>query len=252
MANAELRLTQIPSPQSPIANPQSPIPNPQSPIANPQSPIPSRQSPIPNPQSPIMKIALFGTSADPPTTGHQTILDWLSSHYDRVAVWAADNPFKSHQASLSHRAAMLQLLIADLEAPQANIALEQDLSSLKTIETLTKARKRWGDNTEFTLVIGSDLLTQLPRWYQARKLLQQVKLLVVPRPGYAINQSNLQAVQNLGGEIAIASLTGPNISSTDYRESGNLEALTPSVAAYILIEHLYECQDNSNENLQMQ
>ena len=198
-----------------------------------------------------MKIALFGTSADPPTAGHQTILNWLSSRYDRVAVWAADNPFKSHQASLSHRAAMLQLLIAELKAVH-NIGLEQDLSSLRTIETLGKAKKRWGENTEFTLVVGSDLLTQLPHWYQARQLLQQVKLLVVPRPGYAIEKSNLQAVQNLGGEIAIASFTGPDTSSTAYRKSGNLENLTPSVAAYILIEHLYECQDNSNENLQMQ
>lgn len=198
-----------------------------------------------------MKIALFGTSADPPTPGHQEILNWLSSHYDRVAVWAADNPFKSHQATLSHRAAMLQLLIQDLKTPD-NISLEQDLSSLRTIETLEKARKRWGDNIEFTVVVGSDLVTQLPRWYQASKLLQQVKLLVVPRPGYAINQSNLQAIQNIGGEIAIASLIGPDVSSTGYRKSGNLENLTPSVAAYILIEHLYECQDNSNENLQVQ
>ena len=199
-----------------------------------------------------MKIALFGTSADPPTPGHQEILNWLSSRYDRVAVWAADNPFKSHQAILSHRATMLQLLIADLKVPKLNVALEQDLSCLRTIETLEKARKRWGDNTEFTLVIGSDLLTQIQRWYQAGNLLQQVKLLVVPRPGYTINQSNLQAIRNLGGEIAIATLIGPDVSSTDYRKSGNLENLTPSVAAYILIEHLYECQDNSNENLQAQ
>ena len=202
-----------------------------------------------------MKIALFGTSADPPTAGHQAILSWLCSKYDRVAVWAADNPFKSHQASLSHRAAMLESLINDLKInlkTSNNIALEQELSSLRTIETLAKARERWGDETEFTLVVGSDLIAQLPRWYQASKLLQQVKLLVVPRPGYAINQSSLEAIQNIGGEIAIANLTGPDVSSTDYRKNGNLENLTPSVAAYILIEHLYECQDNSNENLQVQ
>lgn len=202
-----------------------------------------------------MKIALFGTSADPPTAGHQAILSWLCSKYDRVAVWAADNPFKSHQASLSHRAAMLESLINDLKKDLKTpdkIALEQELSSLRTIETLAKAREHWGDETEFTLVVGSDLIAQLPRWYQASKLLQQVKLLVVPRPGYAINQSSLQAIQNIGGEIAIANLTGPDVSSTDYRKNGNLENLTPSVAAYILIEHLYECQDNSNENLQVQ
>ncbi|MCS6815631.1 MAG: adenylyltransferase/cytidyltransferase family protein, partial [Cyanobacteria bacterium] len=55
----------------------------------------------------MMDIALFGTSADPPTVGHQAILLWLLEHFDYVAVWAADNPFKSHQASLHHRLAML-------------------------------------------------------------------------------------------------------------------------------------------------
>ena len=43
----------------------------------------------------MKSVALFGTSADPPTSGHGAILGWLSQHYDQVAVWAADNPFKS-------------------------------------------------------------------------------------------------------------------------------------------------------------
>lgn len=34
-----------------------------------------------------MDIALFGTSADPPTIGHQGILQWLSGRYDVVVVW---------------------------------------------------------------------------------------------------------------------------------------------------------------------
>ncbi|MEY2856531.1 MAG: nicotinic acid mononucleotide adenyltransferase, partial [Cyanobacteriota bacterium] len=52
-------------------------------------------------------IALFGTSADPPTIGHQTILQWLSQHYDRIVVWASDNPFKQHQTPLKFRSEML-------------------------------------------------------------------------------------------------------------------------------------------------
>lgn len=35
-----------------------------------------------------MRVALFGTSADPPTAGHQVVLSWLSEGYDWVAVWA--------------------------------------------------------------------------------------------------------------------------------------------------------------------
>jgi nicotinate-nucleotide adenylyltransferase len=198
-----------------------------------------------------MRIALFGTSADPPTAGHQKILRWLSEGYDRVAVWAADNPFKCHQTTLQHRAKMLQLLINDIHSPVHNIALEQDLSSLRTIETLEKAKFRWGEDTQFTLVIGSDLLCQLLRWYRAEELLQQVEVLVVPRPGYAIDQYTLQAIQNLGGKTAIASLTGIDVSSTAYREHGDTQSLTPPIVAYIHQEHLYECQNATTRKYQL-
>ncbi|WP_414549431.1 nicotinate-nucleotide adenylyltransferase [Anabaena sp. CCY 0017] len=205
-----------------------------------------------------MRIALFGTSADPPTAGHQKILRWLSERYDWVAVWAADNPFKSHQTPLEHRATMLRLLITDIDTstplsnqtPRQNIALEQDLSSFRTLETLEKAKSRWGDDAEFTLVIGSDLLHQLPRWYHIEDLLQQVQLLIVPRPGYAIDEYSLEAVQNLGGQIAIASLTGIDVSSTAYREHGDTQALTPPIVAYIHQEHLYKCQDATTKSYQ--
>jgi nicotinate-nucleotide adenylyltransferase len=198
----------------------------------------------------MMRIALFGTSADPPTAGHQKILRWLSEGYDWVAVWAADNPFKSHQTPLQHRAAMLQLLIEDVDTPNHNIALEQDLSSLRTLETVEKAKSRWGDDTQFTLVIGSDLLPQLPRWYRIENLLHQVQLLVVPRPGHPIANHSLEAIENLGGKIAIATLTGMDVSSTAYREHGDTQALTPPSMAYIHQEHLYKCQDTTTKTYQ--
>ncbi len=198
-----------------------------------------------------MRIALFGTSADPPTSGHQAIVRWLSHHYDRVVIWAADNPFKSHQTPLEHRVTMLRLLITDINSPRHNISLEQELSSLRTLETVEKAKERWKEDAEFTLVIGSDLLAQLPRWYRVEDLLQQVQLLVVKRPGYVMDKSSLQALENLGAKIAIAELTGPDVSSTAYRESGDPEALTPPVIDYIHQQHLYKCQDASQKSLQI-
>ncbi len=196
-----------------------------------------------------MHIALFGTSADPPTAGHQTILRWLSYRFDIVAVWAAENPFKSHQAALEHREAMLRLLIEGIDSLQHNIFLEQDLSCLRTLETLEKAKQRWGDNHEFALVVGSDLLNQLPRWYRIEDLLRQVQLLIVPRPGYAIDEASLRGVQQLGAKTAIASFTGLDVSSTSYREYGNSIALTPSVIDYINQQHLYKCQDETQKSL---
>lgn len=196
-----------------------------------------------------MKIALFGTSADPPTVGHQAVLVWLSHHYDYVAVWAANNPFKSHQTPLENRVEMLRLLIADTNLPRQNVNLEQELSHLRTFTTVENAKQRWSQDAEFVIVIGSDLLSQFVRWYRIEDLLQSAEVLVVPRPGYAIDKSSLEKIRKLGGAISVANLTGLDVSSTEYREHGNSSALTPSVVAYINQKHLYKCQDSTKKKL---
>lgn len=191
----------------------------------------------------MVNIALFGTSADPPSSAHQTILNWLSHHYDHVAVWASDNPFKSHQTPLEHRSTMLRLLIEEIEPPRRNISLYQALSSSRTLETVEQAREHWGTQVDLTLVIGADLIGQMPRWYQIEKLLRQVQLLIVPRPGYEIDDAGIEELRKLGAEVAIADLMAPAVSSTAYRENGNTEAITPPVEDYIHREQLYACQD---------
>lgn len=194
----------------------------------------------------MKRIALFGTSADPPTAGHQAIISWLAHHFDWVAVWASDNPFKSHQISLEHRSAMLLLMIEEINGPRKNICLHPELSSPRTMETVERAKLRWG-NGDFTLVIGSDLVAQLPRWHRVEDLLKQVKLLVVPRPGYVAEEVDLRDLRRMGAEVAIASMTGPDISSTNYRERGDTEALTPPIEAYIHREHLYTWQSEAKK-----
>jgi nicotinate-nucleotide adenylyltransferase len=187
----------------------------------------------------MTQIALFGTSADPPTAGHQRILWWLADHFDQVVVWASDNPFKSHQTDLQHRCAMLQMLIDEIKSSKPNIDLYQHLSSRRTLETVISAQQQWLQ-AEFTLVIGSDLVQQIQGWYQVQNLLKQVKLLIVPRPGYPVNDQDLVALSQLGGTVEIASIIGLPVSSTDFREAGDCNALTAPVQAYINQENLYE------------
>ncbi len=186
-----------------------------------------------------MKIALFGTSADPPTIAHQEIISWLGSRFDCVAVWAADNPFKIHGASLEQRSQMLELLIAEIDPIISQHAqVYRKLSSQRTIETLATAKTIWQDS-EFVLTIGADLITQLPQWYQAKQLLSQVELLIVPRIGNQIDSTGLQRLTDLGAKITIAPLATPQISSTIIRTSHSIQGLTPKVATYIHQHNLY-------------
>jgi len=195
---------------------------------------------------PRLNIALFGTSADPPTIGHQIIIAWLAQRFDWVAVWAADNPFKGHQTPLDHRMTMLGLMIQDLDPPRHNVHLHPELSQSRTIHTLEIAKQRW-KNADFTLVIGSDLVTQLPNWYRIEELLQEVDLLIVPRPGYPLSEPSLGELRHRGARVAIADLTCPDTSSTAYRAQGKTDGLTPPIEDYIHREHLYVCQDAPRE-----
>lgn len=184
------------------------------------------------------RIALFGTSADPPTAGHQTILRWLSLHYDLVVVWASDNPFKAHQTDLQNRSAMLNLIIQEIEPLKHNIMLCQQISDRRTLITVKKAREIWGD-AQFTFVIGTDLVSQIVTWYRAEELLKQIKLLIIPRPDYSIDKSDLSNLKNLGGEYTIATLNAPRVSSSRYRLGGDTTVITPAVQNYIQQQKLY-------------
>lgn len=197
----------------------------------------------------MMHIALFGTSADPPHRGHCEILRWLATQFDHVAVWASDNPFKAHQSSLGDRMAMLALMIRDIDAPHGAIGLHPDLSHPRSLHSVAAARQHWPEAT-FTLVIGSDLVAQLPRWYKARALLAQVEILVVPRPGYDLSERDLMEVRHQGGHITIADIPKSfDVSSSYYRQTDDPSALPTAVRAYIDQHNLYPCAENCKEKL---
>jgi len=191
-----------------------------------------------SPQQSLTQVALFGTSADPPTQGHGMILAWLGEQFDQVAVWAADNPFKAHQVTLEHRQQMLRLLTQDLNQDIANIQVYPDLSHPHTVMTVQRARVHWPTAT-LTLVVGSDLLSQLSQWYRAQDILTQVRVLVIPRSGYPVDQASQAALESLGGQVAIAEIMGPAVSSTTYRAGGDQDVVTGLVQAYIQHHKLY-------------
>ncbi len=188
----------------------------------------------------VLHIALFGTSADPPTYGHLEILTWLSKRYDRTAVWASDNPFKRDQTPLSDRTEMLRLLVTLSGEPLETLQVYPGLSDPRTIITYDRAAKIW-PNAKFTFVLGADLLPQLPTWYQAKELLEAVELLVIPRSGYQILDSAIDQIKSLGGMLEIANLITPNVSSSAYRHDMAPNTVPTIVQSYIQQQELYPC-----------
>jgi nicotinate-nucleotide adenylyltransferase len=92
--------------------------------------------------------------------------------------------------------------------------------------------------------VGSDLIAQLPRWYRAEELLPQVDILVVPRPGYPVEDEQVKKISQRGTFVSIAyDLQVPAVSSTEYRQRGNANPVIPAaIEAYIQRENLYKYQ----------
>jgi nicotinate-nucleotide adenylyltransferase len=161
-------------------------------------------------------IALFGTSADPPTCGHRALLEGLLSLYPLVATWASDNPLKQHGAPLEIRVQLLAALVTAIANPR--LSHEQQLSSPWSIETLERAAQRWPDH-ERVFVVGSDLLPQIPHWRQADQLLANVRLAVAPRQGWPLQQSDLERLRQCGAKIELLPLQIPASASRLVRQA---------------------------------
>ncbi|MGB3202399.1 MAG: nicotinate-nucleotide adenylyltransferase [Nodosilinea sp.] len=197
-----------------------------------------------------LHIALFGTSADPPHRGHAAILAWLATQFDHVAVWTANNPFKAHQTDLGDRFRLLELLIDELETPPRRVQVHPELSHMRTVVTLERARQLW-PGARFSLVIGADLVEQLPTWHRSEEIFAAVDMLVIPRPGYDLTEAGLANLRQRT-TVTVAAMPAIDVSSSRYRrcddDSGSPQ-LTPAVQAYIDQHHLYPCPQNFSQPL---
>jgi pantetheine-phosphate adenylyltransferase len=59
-----------------------------------------------------MAIALYGLSADPPTLGHQHVIDYGAKNYEQLIVALADNPTKRYTFTPVDRFVMVQAMVA--------------------------------------------------------------------------------------------------------------------------------------------
>ncbi|MFM7086892.1 MAG: nicotinate-nucleotide adenylyltransferase [Cyanobium sp.] len=165
--------------------------------------------------APREPIALFGSSADPPTHGHRALLQGLLRYYPQVATWASDNPLKQHTAPLPLRMALLQALVEAIGDPR--LQLVQELSSPWTVETLERARQLW-PGREPVIVIGADLAAQVPRWRQAAQWLQGCRVAIVPRAGWTLQPHSLEQLRQRGARLELLDLVVPASASSGVRQ----------------------------------
>ena len=182
-------------------------------------------------------IALFGTSADPPTIGHKKILEELSKIYSFTIGYVSNNPNKNHKEDISIRSHLLKTLIEDLDNPK--ILFNQSVSSQWAVESIKKCKEIY-DFNNLDFVIGSDLIKDIFYWKNFDKITDEVCFLIILREGYPVESNTLKMLENYKVKFKISTITIPGTSSSNFRLNFNCSNLPSSIIDIVKMNNLYE------------
>ena len=182
-------------------------------------------------------IALFGTSADPPTIGHKKILEELSKIYAFTIGYVSNNPNKNHKEDISIRSHLLKTLIEDLDNPK--ILFNQSVSSQWAVESIKKCKEIYKFNN-LDFVIGSDLIKDIFYWKNFDKIILEVSFFIILREGYPVESNTLKMLETYRVKFKISTIKTPNISSSKFRLNFNCSNLPSSLIDIVKKNNLYE------------
>ena len=152
-----------------------------------------------------MRVALFGGSFNPPHVAHQLVGLFVLETQPVDELWLVPcfkHPFDKALAPFEDRLEMCARAAAAL-GPRARASdcegrLGGESRTLRTVNALRAAHP----DTDFSLVVGADLVRELPSWYGAEELQRLVRFIVVGRAGF----------EGGGGPVM------PGVSSSEVRE----------------------------------
>ena len=129
---------------------------------------------------------LLGGSFNPAHGAHRRITLFARAALDLDEVWWLVSPGNPLKPAKGMAPLPCRFASARREARRAPIrasALERELGTRYTAETLKKLRRRW-PRRRFVWLMGADNLAQLHRWKDWRNLARSMPIAVVARPGY--------------------------------------------------------------------
>jgi nicotinate-nucleotide adenylyltransferase len=183
-----------------------------------------------------MRVALFGGSFNPPHLAHQMAVLYVLETAPVDEVWiipAYRHAYGKKLAPFEDRLAMCELAALPF-GPRARVTdVERELGDeSRTLRTVRLLQGRFPGHA-FSLVIGADLLPEVPSWFGGAELQRTVPFVVVGRAG----------VDNGAATVAL-----PEISSTQVRAAlgagRSVEGLIPrAVLDYISTHGLYRAAE---------
>ncbi|WP_437680444.1 nicotinate (nicotinamide) nucleotide adenylyltransferase [Sorangium sp. So ce131] len=187
------------------------------------------------------RVAVFGGSFNPPHVAHVLAATYALSvaPIDEVLVVPVfRHPFSKELAPFEHRLAMCELALGWL--PRVSVsAVERDLGgeslTLRTLEHLAAAHPDWA----MRLLVGADVLPDLPRWHRFDRIEQLAPPIVLGRSGFAASPADHpgEAAGGPRSPLCPAEVLLPQISSTEIRRAfaaGDLDAVRQRVPAAVI------------------
>jgi nicotinate-nucleotide adenylyltransferase len=132
------------------------------------------------------RVGLLGGSFNPAHGGHRRVSLFAQQALGLDEVWwlvSPGNPLKdpAGMAPLAARFASAARLAR--RAPITVSAIERELGTRYTVDTLRALRQRW-PKRDFVWLMGADNLAQFHRWRDWRGIARTMPIAVVARPGY--------------------------------------------------------------------
>lgn len=200
-----------------------------------------------------MKLGYFGGTFDPIHMGHVRLLRMAKEtlDLDRVLVMPAGHPYhKTHDVTLmTYRYAMTKLALEGEDAIDLSTIEMLRRGPSYTLETVQEIRSGLTDEDEIYLICGLDVVLQIHLWYEAKQLLQIMKIAGFVRPGVDLREARARAEilrRDFGASIELYEIDALDISSTEIRQalvSGRRDEglmLPPAVRDFISLHRLYE------------
>lgn len=157
---------------------------------------------------PPKKICVFGGSFNPPHICHTLAAVWATETLDIDEIWwvpVYEHAFGKQLLAWEHRLQMVRAAIDPFHKRMKLCTIEAEFKDeSRTIDTLRALNKKH-PNTDFSLLVGADLIEEIPSWKDGKTLQETVQIYTIGREGYDHSDAS--------------DLVLPNISSTALRRA---------------------------------
>jgi len=173
------------------------------------------------------RYGILGGTFDPPHVGHLVVAQEVSVRLRLDRVWLVPAGIPPHKighriSPAADRLAMAELAVArDARFGVCDIEVRHSGPSY-TANTLKLLRKRWGEAAAITLILGWDMVLNLPHWYAPELVIAYVdEVAAVHRPGFVAAEDELQrleaALPGLRSKLAVVPAPQLEVAASDLR-----------------------------------